>query len=159
MKTLNVDEVCQVRINSRTFGSTQTWENITSSCHKQKRNVTPLFWVGLTFECYEDAMVFHVLIIIFFRINGLKGHLDESDLRYFYGNFLWKWRFESSFSTVTKHIDNRILKETLQLNILQTWVNILAKSFIKASINMKRKSIKVPRKDQLHRNPKKMVHV
>ena len=51
MQTLNVDEVCQIRVNSRNLGFTQTWENNTKSpCPKQKRNMTPLFCVDLTFE-------------------------------------------------------------------------------------------------------------
>ena len=57
MQTLNVDEVFQVRVNSRIFSFTQTWENNTKS-HKQKRNMTPFFWINLTFEWYEDHMVF-----------------------------------------------------------------------------------------------------
>ena len=31
MQTLNVDEVSQIRVNSRKFGLTQTWENNTKS--------------------------------------------------------------------------------------------------------------------------------
>ena len=51
MQTLNVDEVCQISVNSRNLGFTQTWENNTKSpCPKQKRNMTPLFCVDLTFE-------------------------------------------------------------------------------------------------------------
>ena len=67
MQTLNVNEVCQVRVNSRNLGFTQTWENNTKSpCVKEKRNMTPLFWVDLTFEWYEDDMVFRVFIVITF---------------------------------------------------------------------------------------------
>ena len=44
MQLLNVNEVCQVRVNSRNLGFTQTCENNTESpCAKQKKNVTPLF--------------------------------------------------------------------------------------------------------------------
>ena len=67
VQTLNVNEVCQVRVNSRNLGFTQTWENNTESPFaKQKRNVTPLFWVDVTLEWYEDVMVFHVYIVIIF---------------------------------------------------------------------------------------------
>ena len=39
MQTLNVDEVCQVRVKSRNFNFTQTLKNNTKSpCPKQKRN-------------------------------------------------------------------------------------------------------------------------
>ena len=41
MQMLSVYEVCQVRVNSRNFGFTQTWENNTKSpCPKQKRSMT-----------------------------------------------------------------------------------------------------------------------
>ena len=44
MRTLNVNEICQVRVKSRNLGVTQTWENNTKSpCPKQKRNMTSLF--------------------------------------------------------------------------------------------------------------------
>ena len=70
MQTFDVNEVCQVRVNSRNFGFTQTWENHTKRpCSKQKLNMTSLFWVDLTFEWYEDDMVFHVFIVIVFVYN------------------------------------------------------------------------------------------
>ena len=69
MQTLNVNEVYQVRANSRSLGKIK-WEkmgkNTKSPCTKQNRNVTPLFWVDLTFEWYEDAMVSRVFIVIIF---------------------------------------------------------------------------------------------
>ena len=66
MQTLNVNEVCQVRVNSRILGFSQTWENNTKSpCAKQKRNMTPLFWVDLTFEWYEDDMYSACLLLYF----------------------------------------------------------------------------------------------
>ena len=46
------------------------------------------FWVELTSEWYEGAMVFPVFIFIFFfRTNGKKEHSGENDLRYSYGNY------------------------------------------------------------------------
>ena len=53
---------------------------------------------------------------------------------------------QSSFSINTRHIENSILKDTLQLNIFRTWINLRATSFIKTSVNMKQKSMTVPRK-------------
>ena len=53
---------------------------------------------------------------------------------------------QSSFQIITRHIENSILKDTLQLNILRTWIKLRAKSFIKTSVNMKQKSMKVPGK-------------
>ena len=42
----------------------------------------------------------------------------------------------SPFSTITRHIDNSILKDILQLYILRTRINMRAKSFIKTSVNV-----------------------
>ena len=53
---------------------------------------------------------------------------------------------QSSFPIITRHIENSILKDTLQLNILRTWINLSTTSFIKTSVNMKQKSITMPRK-------------
>ena len=53
---------------------------------------------------------------------------------------------QSSFSINTRHIENSILKDTLQLNIFRTWINLRATSFIKTSVNMKKKLKTVPRK-------------
>ena len=52
-------------------------------------------WAVLTFEWYEDAMVFRIFIFIFlFRTNGKKGHLNESEFHHCSGNFskvlFWK---------------------------------------------------------------------
>ena len=56
---------------------------------------------------------------------------------------------QSSFSVITRHIENSILKDTLQLNILRTWIKLRAKSFIKTSVNIKQKSMKVPGKSSV----------
>ena len=51
---------------------------------------------------------------------------------------------QTYWSTITRHIDNKVLKDTLLLKILQTWGNIRAYSFIKTWLNvMKRKSAKL----------------
>ena len=51
---------------------------------------------------------------------------------------------ETYWSTITRHIDNTVLKDTLLLITLQSWINIRANSFIKTSINvMRRKSAKL----------------
>ena len=66
MQTLNVNEVCHVRVNSRNLGFAKAWENNTECpCAKQKRNMTPLFWVDLTFEWYEDDMYSACLLLYF----------------------------------------------------------------------------------------------
>ena len=53
---------------------------------------------------------------------------------------------QSSFPIITRHIENSILKDTLQLIIFRTWINLSASSLIKTSVNMKQKSMTVPRK-------------
>ena len=59
-----------------------------------------MFSVDLSFEWYEDAMLFHVHIFI------------------------------SSLESIARYIDKSILKDTLQLKILRTWIKISADSFI-----------------------------
>ena len=51
-----------------------------------------------------------------------------------------------------RHIENSTLKDSLRLNNLQPWNNKYTKSFIKTSVNLKQKPIKVPGKDKLHKN-------
>ena len=102
-----------------------------------------------------DAMIFHVLTLIFlFRTTSKKRHLDENDFDTVMVVFskvpFWKLLdhsyIQSSFSIIVKHIDNSILKDTLQLKILRTWIKIRSNSFIKTWVNMmKRKPTKVLR--------------
>ena len=57
----------------------------------------------------------------------------------------------SFFSTMTKHIDNSVLKDILQFKVLPSWINIRANSFIKTSGNiMKQKRCLESHK--LHKN-------
>ena len=64
---------------------------------QQKNNGTPIFWVDLTFEWYEDAMVFYVFIFIFLlRTNIKKRYLNESDFYHCYRNL-----FETAIPKVT----------------------------------------------------------
>ena len=85
------------------------------------------------------------LLLLLFRTSVKKGHLDENDFRYCYGNFFFESSIlkvldhsyvQSSFSRIKWHIENSIVKDTLQLNDLRTWINIRAKSFIKTSVNI-----------------------
>ena len=39
MQALNVDEVCQLRVNNRNFGFTQTWGNDTKVRVPNKREI------------------------------------------------------------------------------------------------------------------------
>ena len=98
---------------------------------------------------------FSVCYIFLFRTSGKKGHLDENEFhtvmvvfpRAPFWKFLDRSFVQSSFSTIIRHIDNSILKDTLQLKILRTWIKIGSRSnsFIKTWVNMmKHKPTKVP---------------
>ena len=80
---------------------------------KQKRNVTPLFGVDLTFEWYEDDVVFRVFIVIIFRTNGKERHLDANYLRCCYDNFFRKWHFGSYLITAMFKVPSQQLRSTL----------------------------------------------
>ena len=103
-----------------------------------------------------------LLLLFLFRTNGKKGRLDENDFRlclaFFSKVAFWKLLdhsyVQSSFPINTRHIENSILKDTLQLNIFRTWINLRATSFIKTSVNMKQKSMTVPRKRSVARKSK-----
>ena len=87
--------------------------------------------------------------LLLFCFEPTVRHLD--DLSHCYGKFFRKLLdhsyVQSSYSTITRHIENSILKDTLQLNNLRTGINIRVKSFIKASVNIvKQKSMKTSRK-------------
>ena len=143
MQTLNVDEVFQVRVNSRMFNFTQTWENNTKS-HKQKRNMTPFSWIDLTFEWYEDHMVFcycsYFCLEPAVRKDTWMRTTSVTVMELFSKVAFWKLLdhsyVQSSFPIITRHIENSIWKATLQLNIFRTWINFRATSFIKTSVNM-----------------------
>ena len=65
----------------------------------------------------------------------------------------------SSFLTITKHIDNDTLKDTLQLQILRTWIKIRINSLMKTWVNvMKWKSTKMSQKLSLEKKKKKKTN-
>ena len=83
-----------------------------------------------------------------FRTNGKKWHVDKNGFHTVMAVFskvlFWKLLdhsyIQSSFSAITRHINNNVLKDTLQLRILRTWINIRANSFTNKN-------------DQLHKIP------
>ena len=104
------------------------------------------------------------LLLFLFRTNSIKGHLDENDVRYCYGNFFQKWHSESWLITamfkvpvqqITRHIENRILKDTLQLINLRIWININSNTAQKKlrQTSWNKNWWKCLEKDQLHKNP------
>ena len=85
------------------------------------------------------------LLLFLFRTNSNKGHLDQNNFHHCYGYFFLKvafWKLldhsyiPSPLSTVTRHTDNNILKDTLQFYILWTWINMHTISFIKTVVNV-----------------------
>ena len=93
------------------------------------------------------------LFVCLFLCLGWKGYLDVSNFCHCYGNLfecaiLLDYNdVRSSLSIIMMHIDNSVLKDTLQLKVLQKLIKIGANSFIKTWVNIiKRKSKKVPLK-------------
>ena len=69
----------RLELSQKNFTFTQTRRYNTKFCDQ---NETTILRVDVTFEWYEDVMVFGVFIFIFlFRTNGKKRHLDENDFR------------------------------------------------------------------------------
>ena len=113
--------------------------------NSMNQTVTSLFGVDLDFEYYEDVIIFLAFIFIFcseqtVRKDNCMRTIFIAVMVIFSKVLFWKILdnsyHKSSFSTVTKYIDNIILKETLQLQILWTWLNIRANSFIKTWVNI-----------------------
>ena len=81
---------------------------------------------------------------ILFTNNSIREQLDENDFRRYYGKFFSKMSFQKYLITavfkvlsqvrvlpqftITRHLENgferRNLKDTLQLKILRTWINM-----------------------------------
>ena len=113
--------------------------------NSMNQTVTSLFGVDLDFEYYEDVIIFLAFIFTFcseqtVRKDNCMRTIFIAVMVIFSKVLFWKILdnsyHKSSFSTVTKYIDNIILKETLQLQILWTWLNIRANSFIKTWVNI-----------------------
>ena len=148
MQTLNIDEFCQVRVNSSNFGFTQTWENNTKVHVPNKRKtLLPCFeqiWPlnGLKMTWYSVC-----LLLFLFRTNSKKGHLeDENDFCHCHGNFFQNWHSESylvtaMFKVPSQQLQGALTTDTLQFYILWTWIKMHAKSFIKTLVNVTAKKI------------------
>ena len=150
MQTLNADKFFQVSVNSRNFGFIQTWGNNTkvSRCPKQEKCdslVLSRSDLWIVWRCHGISRVYSyyfcldptvrkdawirttsITVMVFFSKVGFWKLIDDSYVK-------------SSFSI----IENSIFKDTLQLNIFRKWIDLRAKSFIKTSVNMKQKSMKV----------------
>ena len=69
-----------------------------------------MFWVNLTLQWYEDAMVFCVVIFIFCLE---QTSAKDTFLEVPYWTLLDHFYVQSPFSTITRHIDNSIFKDTI----------------------------------------------
>ena len=110
----------------------------------------PGFWI--VWRCH---VIKCVNFIFFFKTNGKKWPNNENDIHtvmvvFFntpFSELLDRSYVQSAFSITMRHIDNSILKDTLQLKILRTWIKIRSNTFIKTWVNlMKQKPTKVPGK-------------
>ena len=54
-----------------------------------------------------------LLLLILFRTNGKKGHLDENDFRQYDANFFQKWHSESYLITAMFKVPSQHIGDTL----------------------------------------------
>ena len=112
VQTLNVNQVCQVRVNSGNLGFTQTWENNTMPnktemwlhCFEQIWRLN-----GMKISWYSA----YLLLLFLFRANGKKGRLDEHNFRHCYGFFFLKRLSESYVITATFKVPSQQIQGTL----------------------------------------------
>ena len=109
---------------SENFDLTQTWRyKYYTPWAKEEKNGTPLFWVEVTFEWYEGTIVFYVFISVLClettveQNNWIKTTNDENR------NYLIIVMFKV-LSQQLRSTMSTALKDTLQLKILQTRINI-----------------------------------
>ena len=69
----------------------------------------------MTLEWREDDMVFCVFIVIIFKSNDKKRHLDANDVRHCYGNFFRKWHSESYLITAMFKVPSQEIRGTLTI--------------------------------------------
>ena len=86
-----------------------------------------------------------VSIFIFCLEPTIREQLDENNFTQYYGIFfestipkvLDHSYVQSSFATITRHFDNGIWKDTLQLKVLRTWIAIWASFFLSKYLKTK----------------------
>ena len=103
-----------------------------------------MFWVELTLQGYEDAMIlcFHFYLLSrtsgkrssgWERLPSLLWYLFQSTIR----KLLDDSYVQSSFPTIRTYFDNRIWNDAIQLNILRTWISIGTNYFLSKVLKMK----------------------
>ena len=109
----------------------------------------PDFWMA--WRCHGILFVHFYFYFYFFCLEATLGQDRATSATVMvifskvpFRKLLYHSYVKVFFSTIAKHINNSILKDTLRLKILWPWINIQSNSFIKALVNnMKRKSTKV----------------
>ena len=117
MQTLNVDQVCQVRVNTRNFGFTQTWENNAKvmTSPNLSRSGLWMIWIGHSiprvycyYFCLEPTVTNDTamrttsvtVIVIFFESGILKvnwSQLCSKSLLYNYEGYWQQTPYSSIF--------------------------------------------------------------
>ena len=114
MKTLTWTKFVRSELTVETLASPK-YGKIIRPWPKQKRNMTALFWVdlwplnGMKMTWYSACL----LLLILFRTNGKKGHLDENDFRHYDANFFQKWHSESYLITAMFKVPSQQIRGTL----------------------------------------------
>ena len=116
------------------------------NCHVLSR---PDFW--MIWRCYCIPCVHFIYLFIYFCLESTLGKdtwmtaSSATVIVLFLKVPFWKLLDQSSFSRISWHIQNSILKEILQLKILRTWIKIRANTFLKTWGNiMQWKTTKLP---------------
>ena len=154
MQTLIADRFCQVSVDSRNVGFFQTWETILSKSMpqtKEKRDFLVLsrseLWTVWRCHGIPRVCCYYFCLEPTVRKDAWMRTTSVNVMAFFSKVAFWKLLdhsyVQSSFPINTRHIENSILKDNLQLNIFLTWINLRATSFIKYE---KKKSKAVPRK-------------
>ena len=126
-----------------------------SPCPKQKRNMTLVLsrsGLWIVWRCHDIPRVhcYYFCLEPTARKDAWMRTTSVTAMTFFSKVAFWKLLdhsyVPSSFPIITKHIENSILKDTLQLNFFRTWINLRATSFFKTLVSMKQKWMTVPRK-------------
>ena len=110
---------------------------------RKKWNSLVLSRVG--FKGYEDTMIFCVFIFIFCLEPTVREQPDENDSRSYYGVYFESTILklidhsyvQSSLARITRHFDNGIWNDALQLKIFWSWISIWTKYFLSKFVEMK----------------------
>ena len=109
---------------SENFDLTQTWRyKYYTPWAKEEKNRTPLFWVEVTFEWYEGTIVFYVFISVL----CLETTVEESNWIKTTNDENWNYLIIVMIKVLSQQLRSTMsteLKDTLQLKILQTRINI-----------------------------------